>query len=49
VFDPGETTDPDGTGFGLTIVERIAEEHGWSVSVTEGSEGGARFELRTVE
>ena len=28
VFDPGHTTDDDGTGFGLAIVERIAEAHG---------------------
>jgi signal transduction histidine kinase len=26
-------------------VKRIVEAHGWTVSVTDGSEGGARFEL----
>jgi signal transduction histidine kinase len=46
VFEPGHTTAPGGTGFGLAIVERIAEAHGWTVSVTEGREGGARFEFR---
>ena len=45
VFEPGHTTAPDGTGFGLAIVERIAEAHEWTVSVTEGREGGARFEF----
>ncbi|TKX74241.1 sensor histidine kinase [Halorubrum sp. GN11_10-6_MGM] len=45
VFEPGHTTAPDGTGFGLAIVERIAAAHGWSVSVTESREGGARFEF----
>jgi len=45
VFEPGHTTAPDGTGFGLAIVERIAEAHGWTVSVTESWEGGARFEF----
>ncbi len=47
VFDHGYTTNKGGTGFGLSIVERIAEAHGWSVSVTEGGDGGARFEVWT--
>ncbi len=45
VFEPGHSSSSDGTGFGLTIVKRIAEAHGWTVSVTEGAEGGARFEF----
>ena len=45
VFEPGHTTAPDGTGFGLAIVERIAEAHGWTVSVTGSEDGGARFEF----
>ncbi|MDB2271597.1 HAMP domain-containing sensor histidine kinase [Halorubrum ezzemoulense] len=49
VFDAGHTTAKDGTGFGLAIVERIAEAHGWTVSVTEGREGGARFEFCRVD
>ena len=49
VFEPGHTTDDDGTGFGLAIVERIAETHGWEVSVTESRTGGARFEFRGVD
>ncbi|GAB7090112.1 hypothetical protein JCM18237_03830 [Halorubrum luteum] len=49
VFDPGHTTTQDGTGFGLAIVERIAEAHGWSVDVTESQAGGARFELSGVD
>ena len=49
VFDPGETSETDGTGLGLTIVNRIAEAHGWEVSVTEGREGGARFEFTGVD
>ena len=28
VFDAGYSTDPEGTGFGLSIVEEIAEAHG---------------------
>ena len=49
VFEPGHTTAPDGTGFGLAIVERIAAAHGWSVSVTDSREGGARFEFAYEE
>ncbi|CAI48522.1 receiver/sensor box histidine kinase [Natronomonas pharaonis DSM 2160] len=46
VLDRGFTTDEEGTGFGLAIVEEIARAHEWTVDVTEGSEGGARFEFR---
>lgn len=49
VFDTGYTTTPDGTGFGLSIVEQICEGHGWSISVTESERGGARFEISNVE
>ncbi len=49
VFDPGYSTDDDGTGFGLSIVEQIAEAHGWSVRVSEAHDGGARFEVVGVE
>ena len=45
VFEPGHTTAPGGTGFGLAIVERIAEAHGWTVSAARSREGGARFEF----
>ena len=47
VFEPGHTTAPDGTGFGLAIVERIVDAHGWDVRLTEGTDGGARFEMLT--
>jgi PAS domain S-box-containing protein len=49
VFDPGHTTGDGGTGFGLTIVNRITEAHGWSVSVAESAVGGARFEFEHVD
>jgi len=42
IFDPG-VSGGDGTGLGLAIVERIADAHGWTVSVADGSDGGARF------
>ena len=49
VFEMGFSTVDGGTGFGLNIVDRVVEEHGWEISLTEGSEGGARFEVRGVE
>lgn len=48
IFEPGHTSTTDGTGFGLTIVKRIAEAHGWEVLVTEGRDGGARFEFEAI-
>ncbi|MFC5136526.1 MULTISPECIES: sensor histidine kinase [Haloferacaceae] len=49
VFETGHTTNEEGTGFGLAIVAEIASAHGWDVTVTEGFEGGARFEFAGVE
>ncbi len=47
VFERGYTTSDTGTGFGLAIVVEVAQAHGWSVSVTESEDGGARFEFTT--
>jgi PAS domain S-box-containing protein len=49
VFVAGYSTSEAGTGFGLRIVKDIAEAHGWEIQVTEGSDGGARFEITGVE
>jgi PAS domain S-box-containing protein len=40
LFDPGYSTSLEGTGFGLSIVERVAEGHGWDVAVVESADGG---------
>ena len=49
VFEAGHTTREDGTGFGLAIVSEIVDAHGWDVSVSEGADGGARFDITGVE
>ena len=49
VFEPGHSTSENGTGFGLAIVRETAKAHGWAVRVTEGSAGGARFEITGVD
>jgi len=49
VFETAYTTHEDGTGFGLSIVQEVADAHGWSVSVRESEAGGARFEISGVE
>jgi PAS domain S-box-containing protein len=49
VFDPGHSSASGGTGFGLTIVKRIVQAHGWELSVTDGTDGGARFEVEMTE
>jgi signal transduction histidine kinase len=49
VFDTGYSTTEGGTGFGLSIVQEIADAHGWNIRVTDGSDGGARFDITGVE
>jgi PAS domain S-box-containing protein len=49
VFRSGYSTATEGTGFGLTIVRAIARAHDWSVSATDSSAGGARFEVTGVD
>ncbi|PSQ96029.1 MAG: hypothetical protein BRD55_08255 [Bacteroidetes bacterium SW_9_63_38] len=46
VFEPGRTSRTEGTGFGLTTVERTADAQGWRVPLTEEEGGGVRFEFR---
>lgn len=45
VFEFGYTTEDDGTGFGLAIVQDIVEAHDWEISADELSDGGVRFTI----
>ncbi|GAA0716451.1 PAS domain S-box-containing protein [Halorubrum trapanicum] len=47
VFEKGHTTREDGSGFGLAIVERIVDAHGWEIRVADHAASGARFEIVT--
>ena len=49
VFEAGYSTSDGGTGFGLKIVADAARSQGWDVATTEGTDGGARFEVTGVE
>ncbi|WP_318570838.1 hybrid sensor histidine kinase/response regulator [Salinigranum marinum] len=48
IFEYGVSSSTECTGFGLAIVRRVAEAHGWSVAVCESAAGGARFEFQGV-
>jgi PAS domain S-box-containing protein len=49
VFEAGYSTNEDGTGFGLRIVEQIVDAHGWDITVSESEQGGTRFDITGVE
>jgi len=46
VFELGWTTEDAGSGLGLNIVADAATAHGWTPTVSESEDGGARFEFR---
>lgn len=43
LFDPFYTTRSYGSGIGLAVVRRIADEHGFSIEVTSRTDHGATF------
>ena len=49
LFETGFSTEPDGTGLGLGIVQEIVAAHGWEISLEEGAENGLRFEMTGIE
>ncbi|WP_380680206.1 PAS domain S-box protein [Salinigranum sp. GCM10025319] len=48
-LEAGYSTVPDGTGFGLSIVQQVADTHGWDVRITDAVGGGARIEVTGVD
>jgi signal transduction histidine kinase len=44
IFEPFHT-DSGGTGLGLTVVRRLAQEHEWSLDLVDAQGGGAEFRL----
>jgi nitrogen fixation/metabolism regulation signal transduction histidine kinase len=45
LFEPYVTTKSSGSGLGLAIVQKIVDEHGGSVRVGRGRQGGALFSI----
>ncbi|MFB6220785.1 MAG: PAS domain-containing protein [Halolamina sp.] len=48
ILERGHSTD-GGTGFGMNIVEQIADAHGWDTRITESAAGGLRVEFTGVD
>lgn len=48
VVEAGYSTNPSGIGMGLTFVTELADAYDWEYTITESSEGGARFEFSSV-
>jgi PAS domain S-box-containing protein len=49
IFETGYSGSEAGAGLGLSIVKRIVTAHGWAIRVTDGTDGGARFEITDVD
>ncbi len=49
VFETGFTTNEQGTGFGLAIIKRIVEAHGWEIDLADSQQRGVRFEITGPE
>jgi signal transduction histidine kinase len=49
VVQAGYTESENGTGFGLSIVNQIVDGHDWQLDITEGDDGGARFEISNTK
>ncbi len=42
-FEPYRTGKPRGSGLGLALVRKVADEHGARVAATQREDGGAVF------
>ena len=45
-FEPFFSTKPKGTGLGLGLAKRVAEEHGGTIELSNGGATGTRVTLR---
>jgi signal transduction histidine kinase len=48
LFEAGFSTKPDGTGLGLSIVNELVQNHGWTIDIVDGRDGGTRVEIGNV-
>jgi signal transduction histidine kinase len=46
LFDAFFTTRTQGTGIGLAVVKRIADDHGFAIEIDSGEGHGAVFRVR---
>ena len=46
IFEPYVSGKEGGTGLGLAMVRSIVEEHGGTIAVADGPDGGAQFQIR---
>ena len=49
IFAEQVSHDAEGTGYGLAIVHDIVVAHGWTITVTDSENGGARFDITGVD
>ncbi len=49
IFETGFTTNTGGTGFGLAIVQRIVDAHGWTLRLAETPTDTVRFEITGID
>lgn len=48
VFDGGYSTNPNGNGLGLKIVDEIVQEHGWNITIGSNHDDGTEFRISNV-
>nr|WP_255475226.1 ATP-binding protein [Halapricum sp. CBA1109] len=49
LFEAAYTTGDSDTGYGLYVTQAVVDAHDWDIDVTESGDGGARFEITSVD